>query len=887
MVNIPHELQEIPYEESMNKMKKYLKQHAPKSSFRTRESVQEYVHEITSCYRIPWRKDQKEILDFFFHHQEWKEIVVQAIFGGGKTTMILAILYHLVLHKQCHPSQIFMCAFNCAIKNELIKKTKKIGKCRIQTFDSFIYHQCKQLEYPHLKLLNFESKRKYVYEHLSSIVPNTDIRYVFIDESQDLEKSCYFILKQSFTMARFMFVGDIFQSIQKEPRDSLLWYLLNHSLQGVHLFQMYDTPRVPRTILAELKETLYDYYPEFQSTISQWNSSSKVNRQYRIRWKPFRTYHNVYQQIEQRLQRWKASETMILTFSSAITVRGSLGDVSRFRRFFHSRQIPLNLNHKKMMDDRLFLTTANSSKGLERRNVIVVITFPLELAFMNFSDDLVMNLITVAISRTKRNLLFYVPEHADRFSRVLSHFSKCPSPSLSPPSSSSLNTDLTSSTSPENQKKRKKTTRQDPSDISDPLQMLLREHCITELLRQNILSFETQEYLLSFAKLFHKETIHFDHSNFSSIQTEEECCLLGLIFESLLLSYWTHRFPVFRLDDENIHPFFHEHNHPIRQLYHQYIQYCHRYESVMSQQDSIRFQGCYLYARLHLYVYHKIQIQFPQSLQSMIQKVWNELKPSMERYRLDLKSYQFKTQHPVSMPFVTGIMDACGQPTQSSLPLVIYEIKASRARDWKKLAILQSILYGILSAKNSFTIHVINVLASPCLSFHISFQKNLILVRNRIIQDILTWNLNCFLSKNVKQLSNRFMDLSFDSCLFMDQDEQNLCLCYVLSPTKVRFELLDYRNEPESVQERLRVYQTCYHVRQYYRISQPALSCEGCGDTQLLWKNKEQSISEMMGSSSHHHLQLDQCHHRLSFAMTCFITHPHHITESISKTERS
>ena len=62
-----------------------------------------------------------------------------------------------------------------------------------------------------------------------------------------------------------------------------------------------------------------------------------------------------------------------------------------------------------MDPNKLFLSTANSSKGLERDYVLCVLTFPLELAFMNFSNDIVLNLITVALTRAKKKVVFYIP----------------------------------------------------------------------------------------------------------------------------------------------------------------------------------------------------------------------------------------------------------------------------------------------------------------------------------------------------------------------------------------------------------------------------------------------------------------------------------------------
>ena len=122
------------------------------------------------------------------------------------------------------------------------------------------------------------------------------------------------------------------------------------------------------------------------------------------------TYGDVFRKMENFVNYYGKENSMILVFSSAITVRGKLGDVSRVRRYFQEKKIPVNSNHKLMKDDSLFISTVNSSKGLERDNVFCFLTFPLELAFANFSNDILMNLLTVAMSRCKKSIHFCLPQ---------------------------------------------------------------------------------------------------------------------------------------------------------------------------------------------------------------------------------------------------------------------------------------------------------------------------------------------------------------------------------------------------------------------------------------------------------------------------------------------
>ena len=84
-------------------------------------------------------------------------------------------------------------------------------------------------KYPYIDLPNFEGKRKFVYElifnkfeHKLEYQPNI----IYIDECQDLEKQTLDILKYFYPNTKFFLAGDIFQSIQKETRESILWYFM-------------------------------------------------------------------------------------------------------------------------------------------------------------------------------------------------------------------------------------------------------------------------------------------------------------------------------------------------------------------------------------------------------------------------------------------------------------------------------------------------------------------------------------------------------------------------------------------------------------------------------------------------------------------------------------
>jgi glyceraldehyde-3-phosphate dehydrogenase type I len=76
----------------------------------------------------------------------------------------------------------------------------------------------------------------------------------------------------------FVFAGDIFQSIQKEPRESILWYFMNiHTGDDTFKYSMHITPRVNSAILNSLKKSLKIYYPECVDTIESWKSQNIIS----------------------------------------------------------------------------------------------------------------------------------------------------------------------------------------------------------------------------------------------------------------------------------------------------------------------------------------------------------------------------------------------------------------------------------------------------------------------------------------------------------------------------------------------------------------------------------------------------------------------------------
>lgn len=765
-MNRPVLFQALSDTTSVSGAQKILKQLGTKHSFKTRADLEEFLLKLQWPYTMPWRSEQKSCLEAFCS-PSWKELIIQAIFGGGKTTMMLAMIQHLALHGHPHGEGIQVLAFNVCIKNEIRKKLRFLGnKFRIQTFDSLIYQLCAELGYENLKALDFTGKRKFIQQNLAKITAVETIHYVFVDEAQDLEKVACDVLRKRFPNAKRVFVGDVFQSIQKEPRESMLWHLLRRpDHQEVIRFRMSETPRVPEPVLKEIRGALLRFYPEFSDTIRSWISSSALAAPLHkpIVWHSFETYKEVYEDLVRFIEEKGPENVMVLTFSSAITVRGVLGDVSRVRQFLMQRGIPVNTNHKNMKEGAVFLSTANSSKGLERDHVFGFLTFPLELAFANFSDDLVVNLMTVALSRCKKSVEMYVPRFNDRFSKVLTLYDACPKPLLKPCLKSGGKTNPKTLSDAVFEDKRE-----------DKRVMLEKEHAITEALRLSILSFSTKQELKSFVKRYRVQPLSQESVRGARL-TEEDCTFSGLVFETLVLGTWKNSWP----DNGAVSGLFQHHDMfasfqaKIKKMRNAFISFRNQHPHFATLPIAQQVNGACLYSALHLACFQKIFWRHNDALVEKIAGHWARIRGAIASFRpADAELGHLKVQHNLSMPFLNGIGDAILIPPKTSNALVeVFEIKASKSNDWQENALMQSILYGMALGRSLFRVHLVNVFHKEAQSFVVNFNQDFFRVRELVLSDIREWNLNCFLAKNATHHDQSKKTMNIRNTFFLDGHE--------------------------------------------------------------------------------------------------------------------
>ena len=730
-------------------MKKILKNMGGFYCLKTKDEYVNRLQNFKDVLNFTWREDQKDIIDVFLKFEK-KNYVVQGLFGCGKTTILFGMLIKGLLSNLFKPEDVLFISFNISIKNEIKRKLKKYGissKIGVRTFDSIIYEICKIGKYPYLELPNFEGKRKFVYELCFDKDFKETMSYqpklIFLDECQDLEKSALDIL-------------------QKEPRESILWHFMNVEQEREDTFKycMHITPRVNPAILKTLKKSLKIYYPECTETIDKWKSENVCSNA-DIEWKRLNSYTHIFEDLKFFLESHKPNETMILTFSSAITVRGAMGDVARVRRFMSENGFKVNSNHKKLDPDTYFLSTANSSKGLERDYVIIFLTFPLERAFINLSDDVIVNLITVALTRAKKKVIIYVPAYEDKFSRVLNLFENCPLP---------------------NKKRIRDGKTMTEFKFSDYMDI---EHCPTELIRAGVIKYDTRIKLREFIKPFNFEKMFDGDITYKSapIATDEERAFVGVLIENLITSTWVGYWPHTNLLDDKIknNPMY---CHIIKRISNNITKY-NSYTTSNQFNDMNQFEGIYLYSQVHVALSNKLFIKLSDGLTKNLKNYWTSLKPKVHLIKPHNK--KLKIQSPVLMPYISGIADATALDDDEKT-MSLYEIKASQNREWVDDASLQIIIYALCCGKTWSRLHLLNPFQNSKITYYFD-TKRILTLRKLLINDILIYNLNSFMAKTYPVTKNN-EKLTVSNTLFLNiiKDEnkkiKQATIINMLSPIK-------------------------------------------------------------------------------------------------------
>lgn len=777
---------------TISELKSYIKNIGGRVTHPTKKDYQKYIESLFWFKTFPWREEQQLVFDSF-NSNDFRYIIIQGIFGVGKSQMLLGLLFQAILEKNIKCNEISYTAFNVCVKNEIKKKIASYGiknKVNVSTFDSIIYKLCKLYNMENLDDPNYEGRRKFIYNKVSTnegdvFLTNFEhIKLLIVDECQDLEIQALDIFKRFFPNATCIFAGDILQSIQKEPRESVLWQIImNHEKYDPSVYKkiiMYETPRVPKNILNNIKGALSKFYPEFSTEFGKWKSRNAVTDG-EMNWHQFKNYKELFQDVLDFCNKYEANDVMILTFSSSITVRGALGDVSRIRNFLRENNIIVNNNHKNMEKDKVFISTANSSKGLERKHVFILLTFPLEKAFMNFSNDLIMNLVTVAISRAMNTVDIYIPNIIEKISPVIQYYNNVPEATVHYKFE---------------QKKGQKDNNVIDGDYSIFENVIEKEHSVTEILRLGVLKYETLSFIKSFTKIVCKFKLcpNTDVKSYMPyLFTDEEKTLTGLLLEYLITSEWSGDWPFTPIDIKSIeqNPIYKHCVHKISNLMQKYSQLTHISFKTASKQYI--FNALHVYAQLMLSYNHRIFVKLAEKELQKLLNYWSDcLKNSIVNLKpTNIEPKNIKIQSNCKMPFMTGIIDMLTEESTANFKNhTFYEIKACTAYDWETDAFSQAMLYVLMNAKSRSTVVLINPLKNIVIKYAVNI-PNINSVRFRAIQDCVLYNSNSYLCKNLKSDTSSVDKLSILNKLFLhidEHEEQTIIHANILnmfSPTKI------------------------------------------------------------------------------------------------------
>jgi DNA polymerase III delta prime subunit len=769
---------------SISQIKSFLKDREFTHSLPLKNDYLVRLERIKNTIVFPWRKEQQDVINEFCKFTR-NIYVVHAVFGSGKTTLLIGLLMRGILEDLFKPSEVMFVSFNLSIRNEIKRKLKELGissKVTVRTFDSIIYEICKNTGYKYNDLPNYEGKRKYVYEKLDEETLfkfEFQPKIIFIDECQDLEKQTMNVFKKYFPKSKFVLAGDIFQSIQKEPRESVLWEYMN-TQESEQLYKIYmsETPRVPKNTLNTLKKALTTYYPEFKEKINNWSSSNTISNA-DIEWRTLDSYSSIFDELSDFCNTHKAEETMILTFSSAITVKGAMGDVARLRRYLSQSDIQVNKNHKKMIPEDYFLTTANSSKGLERDYVIAFLTFPLENAFINLSDDIVVNLITVALTRAKKKVIMYVPTYTDKFSRVLHLFDACPKPTQK--------------------------IRQDAKTLSDfeAKDFIEMEHTVTELIRQQIIKYDTRIKLREQTKIFNTEKLFDNYIPHNIIlNTEEEKAFIGVVIENLITSTWINSFPFISDYHLDTNPLYNHCLGKINSLKKKYEKL--NKKDVHNINDQI--EGILCFAQIQIAMSNKIVFNLSETNKNALKKYWTLLKPKiLEMSPKKTEEQKVKIQCNLKMKCLKGVADVLINDKEE---ITIYEIKASSDYEWKDDALTQAMCYALMCGKKWSRIVLLNPFRNEKVSYYFN-TKNIMTLREYVYQDVLTFNMNCMLAKNNNARNKEILEVENNLLTIVDNpdDPTQIVMIKFISPIKIEIVTNLYASiEKEKAEEKKEKY---------------------------------------------------------------------------------
>jgi hypothetical protein len=271
-----------------------------------------------------------------------------------------------------------------------------------------------------------------------------------------------------------------------------------------------------------------------------------------------------------------------------------------------------------------------------------------------------------------------------------------------------------------------------------------------------------------------------------------------VLLENLITSSWSGYWPYG--NDEGVeklrnHPMYTHCFKKIEDRYKNYSNFVKKHPFDRNN-ASIHFQGIYYYTQIHIAMYNKIMIEFREETRTYLSTYWSSIRQKMysispmlsenqviwngggDRKKVK-KDEKMTIQMNMKMPWLTGIADVVF--LNQSEEVTIIELKASVEADWLDDAITQAMLYAMMTGKTSARLILLNPFRNEKVSYYFNMKK-IMDIRDWVMNDIISWNINCYLSKQIKA---RGKTLEVTNQLFLSISDRQYTLLQFMSPTKI------------------------------------------------------------------------------------------------------
>tara|TARA_B100001093_G_scaffold93118_1_gene85346 strand:- start:17892 stop:20054 length:2163 start_codon:yes stop_codon:yes gene_type:complete len=342
--------------------------------------------------------------------KEGKNVIVDAVAGTGKTTLILSIAEHL------KDKKILQLTYNKSLKFEVREKIRESG---LDNLNVHTYHSLAVCYYSEKAHVDNEI-RKIVYENYkpNKEIPKIDI--LVLDESQDMS-FLYFQLmaKYLFDMnskVQLLVLGDYMQGLYEFKGSDIRYLTFGDLIWCKHpMLINSDFEMCSMKMSYRITNQIRDFVNNVLLGEQRMNSCRDDKPVQYIRHSPYNTAKIVYTEMNKLFERGiKPNDIFVLGPS----VKGENSNIRKLENMLVERDIPCHVPmmdsldiDQRVIEGKVVFSTFHSVKGRQRKYVFVVGFDHSYFKFYgrNLPTNVCPNTIYVACTRSKNGL--YVLEN--------------------------------------------------------------------------------------------------------------------------------------------------------------------------------------------------------------------------------------------------------------------------------------------------------------------------------------------------------------------------------------------------------------------------------------------------------------------------------------------